>query len=203
MPKTPVDYQKTVIYKIVCNDLAVTYTYVGMTTDFIKRKSCHKSKCYNIKDKKYNFKLYEIIRANGGWINWTMLQIEAYPCSTDVEARLKEREWYETLNATMNTVRPFRSEEERKEQMKEYLALNKEQIAEQRKEYMALNKVKIAQYQKEYKVLNKEKLTEQAKLYYENNKEKIALYQNEYNNTHKEQIAEQKKAYYEKNKNKV
>jgi hypothetical protein len=203
MPKIAVDFQKTVIYKIVCKDLTVAFAYVGMTTDFIKRKSCHKNKCDNKNNKKYNLKVYKIIRENGGWINWTMLQIEAYPCNTSVEARAKEREWYEKLNSEMNNNIPLRTEEERKKQVKDYQENNKAQIAEQRKTYMALNKAKIASYQKEYKVLNKDKLAEQAKTYYEKNKEKILNYQNEYNENHKEEIIKQKKAYYEKNKNKV
>jgi hypothetical protein len=177
MPKLEIDFQKTVIYKIVCIDLAVVFTYVGMTTDFINRKSNHKTKCNNINNPRHNLKVYRTIRENGGWDNWTMLQIEAYPCNSSLEARLKEREWYEKLNATMNNNIPLRSDEERKAYTK--------------------------QYQASYKVLHKDKIAEQAKVYYENNKEKIINYQSEYNETHKEKINKRKKAYYEKNKNKV
>ena len=45
MPRTAVDYSKTIIYKIVCNDLNVKDIYVGSTTDFTKRKNKHKSCC--------------------------------------------------------------------------------------------------------------------------------------------------------------
>jgi hypothetical protein len=38
MPKTTIDYSKTVIYKIVCNDLDVKDIYIGSTTEFTKRK---------------------------------------------------------------------------------------------------------------------------------------------------------------------
>ena len=200
MPKTQIDFQKTVIYKIVCNDLTVEYTYVGHSTDFTKRKNTHKTRCNNIKDKKYNLKVYQIMRANGGWTNWTVLQIESYPCNSSIEARLKEREWYEKLSSTMNSLRPFRSEEERIQQVKEYQALNKGQIAEQRKGYLILNAEKIALYQKNYKLLNKNKLSDQAKLYYENNKEKALEYQAKYQADNKVHISEQKKAYYLKNK---
>ena len=44
MPRKEIDYSKTVIYKIVCNDLNVKDVYVGHTTDFTKRKATHKSK---------------------------------------------------------------------------------------------------------------------------------------------------------------
>ena len=42
MPKTAIDYSKTIIYKIVCNDLDITDLYVGHTTDFIRRRHHHK-----------------------------------------------------------------------------------------------------------------------------------------------------------------
>ena len=47
MPKKEINYQNTIIYKIVCNDLNVKDVYVGNTTDFTKRKWSHKSDCYN------------------------------------------------------------------------------------------------------------------------------------------------------------
>ena len=75
MPRLPISYQNTVIYKLVCNDLNVPYTYVGHTTDFTKKKYAHKYSCNNVKDKSYNFKVYQTIRENGGWVNWTMLMV--------------------------------------------------------------------------------------------------------------------------------
>jgi hypothetical protein len=42
MPKKLIDYSKTIIYKIVCNDLNIKDVYVGHTTNFIKSKALHK-----------------------------------------------------------------------------------------------------------------------------------------------------------------
>jgi hypothetical protein len=112
MPKKAIDYSKIIMYKIVCNDLAITDIYVGHTTDFTKRKCNHKTSCYNPNDKKNNLKLYQIIRENGGWTNWSMVQIEEYSCSNSNEAGARERYWYETLNANMNNKVPNRSEKE-------------------------------------------------------------------------------------------
>jgi hypothetical protein len=36
MPKVDMDYLKTTIYKIVCNDVNVKELYVGSTTNFIQ-----------------------------------------------------------------------------------------------------------------------------------------------------------------------
>ena len=119
MPKTNCDYLKTIMYKIVCNDLNITDCYVGHTTEFTKRKNSHKSRCTDVDNKMHYFNIYKIIRENGGWTNWSMVEIEKWPCNDGNEARSRERYWYEILNSTLNTEQPSFS-------MKEYRETNKE-----------------------------------------------------------------------------
>jgi hypothetical protein len=144
MTKIPINYSNTVIYKIVCNDLAITDVYVGSTTSFVKRKYLHKSDCNNVKREQYNEKKYIIIRANGGWNNWSMIEIEKFPCNDNNEARARERYWYEVLQSNMNSIRPFLEKDERIENKKTYLKnykeLNKSIISENFKKYYELNK---------------------------------------------------------------
>lgn len=134
MPRCDIDYSNTVIYKIVSNDLTITFTYVGHTTDFTKRKNKHKTDCNNSNSKSYNLKLYETIRESGGWDNWTMVLIENYKCNSGEEARKKERYWYEFYNADLNMRSPFISDEERVErnnkQKKKYYTENVDKINE-------------------------------------------------------------------------
>jgi hypothetical protein len=75
MPRTATDYSRTVIYRIkhIENKELV---YVGSTTNFTKRKCSHKSICYNEKSKRYNFKLYVMIRENQGWNAFQKLEIK-------------------------------------------------------------------------------------------------------------------------------
>ena len=166
MPRTKIDYQKTIIYKLVCNDLNVPFLYVGFTIDFTRRKSLHKHNCNNPNSKNYNLKVYQFIRENGGWENWTMVLIEYYPCDDGMEARARERYWYEFLNASLNSNCPNRS-------YKEYYETNKEKIIEHQKEYYETNKEKITEHQKEYRENNKEHISQQKKEYRKTNKEKI------------------------------
>ena len=133
MPKTKTDYSKTLIYKIVCNDLNVKDCYVGHTINWIKRKSAHKTSCNNQKKKQYNFKLYKFIRENGGWDNWEMIEIKKYACNDKREAEAEERRYYEELNSNLNMVRPFRTEDEKKEQKKQNTKENKDKIEAQNK----------------------------------------------------------------------
>ena len=78
MPKTPINYSKTIIYRIVCKNPEVKDCYVGSTTDFKSRKRMHKKCCNYETIKGYNIKVYQFIREHNGWENWEMLEIEKY-----------------------------------------------------------------------------------------------------------------------------
>ena len=135
MPRIPIDYSKSLVYKIVCNDLNITDIYVGSTTDFRRRKSQHKYCCYNKDSLKYNFPIYMFIRANGGWNNWTMVEIEKFPCNDGNELRARERYWFELLEAKLNKVVPNRPVKEyQKQHSAQYRKKNKEQIAAHKSE---------------------------------------------------------------------
>lgn len=112
MPKVPINYQNSIMYKIVCKDVNITALYVGSTTNFTKRLSGHRSYCNNEKSKGHNFPVYRYIRARGGFENWSMIQIEAFPCNSKVEKECRERYWIEQLGARLNVVFPLRTQKE-------------------------------------------------------------------------------------------
>ena len=124
------DYFKTIIYKICCKDTTINDIYIGHTINFIKRRTQHKLNCYNENNKAYNRKNYQFIRNNGGWDNWSMIQIEEYNCNNKREAEMRERYWIETLNATLNCNNPYGMYTEKIEYQKKYAQDNKEQISE-------------------------------------------------------------------------
>jgi hypothetical protein len=156
MPRLPKDYSKTVIYKIVCNDLSIKGCYAGHTTDFTRRKSNHKSDCDNENGGRYNLKIYQTIRENGGWENYSMIEIEKYPCRDSNEARAKEREWFEILNSNLNTQHPNRSDQE-------YKADNRDNILIQKKQYRADNRDNILIKQRQYRADNREEIATRRK----------------------------------------
>jgi hypothetical protein len=106
MPKNNIDYSNTIIYKIYCKDININDVYVGHTTNFSKRKYQHKISC-----KTQNVKIYNIIRENGGWENWDMIEIANYNCKNSSEARIKEQYYYKLLNATLNSINPIQNME--------------------------------------------------------------------------------------------
>jgi len=105
MPKTEIDYSNTIIYKITCIDDNIKDVYVGHTTNFVQRKHAHKKCCIN--EKYGSCKLYDIIRNNGGWNNWKMEIINFFNCKDHYEARIKEQEYFVSLNANLNSIEPL------------------------------------------------------------------------------------------------
>ena len=175
MPRKVIDYSKTVIYKIVCNDLNVKDVYVGHTTGFTKRKTTHKSHCLNPNDSKHNLKVYKMIRENGDWNNWSMIEIEKFPCNNENEARARERHWYEELQATMNTQCPTLDLEKKKingsMSCKKYYELHKDDLIKYHKQYRKIHKDKLLEDKKKYYVQNKDVIRERNKSNYEKNKD--------------------------------
>jgi len=145
--------------------------------------------CNNENYKAYNLKIYQIIRENGGWDNWSMVLVEKFPCKDKYEACKREREVYEELEAKMNMVIPYITQEETKEYHKKYREEHQEQLK---------------QYIKQYREEHQEEIKEQDKEYREKNKEKIKQYSKQYNKEHQEQIKQYKKQhgkqYYQEHK---
>jgi hypothetical protein len=139
MPKVPMDYSNTIIYKIVCRDLEIKNCYVGHTTNFTKRKGRHKSSCKT--EKQY---LHQFINEYGGWDNWDMIMVEQYPCNNLYEASARERYWIETLDADLNKNQPP-------------TGLTKSQWG---KQWAAKNPKKIKEYSEIYRIKNANKLSE-------------------------------------------
>jgi predicted GIY-YIG superfamily endonuclease len=142
MPKLPIDHSNTTIYKLVHKeDYDNVNIYIGSTTDFIRRKNKHKSCCNCVTNKSHNDKKYQYIRDNGGWDCFNMIEVEKFPCNDGNEARAREEYWRCHFNSQLNSIRAYRTEEQRKE-------IDKERKREYREhdEYREYQK----EYQKKY-----------------------------------------------------
>ena len=192
------NYSNGIIYKIACNDTTITDCYVGSTTNFKQRKARHKNVCNKETNKAYNLRVYKFIRDNGGWQNWSMVEIEKYPCNDKRELEARERYWLETLKASLNHNIPTRTQkeyhkeyyEENKDKIKEYQKTDKRK--EQQKEYHEKNRDTIKEYKKEWYQENKDEILEKRKEYHKKNKDKISEYNKEYREKLKYKIKEYK-----------
>ena len=93
MPK--IDYSKTVIYQLKCRDKTCDYVYVNHTTDAIKRKYFHKTRCIS----HTSDELYEKIAANGGWENWQFIILDHCQCDNKADAEMRVQEWSHKLSS--------------------------------------------------------------------------------------------------------
>ena len=199
MPKKAIDYSNCCIYKIEHIDKD-DLVYVGHTTNFTKRKNSHKSCCNN---ENKQSKLYQLIRDNGGFEMFRMIELEKYPCKDKREAEKKETDIMKELKADLNSMISYVSEEVKKkyqtEYSKEYYEMNKCKIKERIKIYCEENEDKIKEKSAKYREANKEGMKEYSKIYREANKDK----RKEYDLFNKERIKEQHKEYVELNRDKI
>jgi len=153
MPKTLIDYSKTIIYKICCKDPTITDIYIGHTTNLTKRRNTHKANTLNPNNKDYNMFVYEFIRNNGGWNNWELIKFEDYNCNNKEEALKRERYWLEELKATLNKRIPFKTYEEnleyKKIACKKWQENNKERAKELSQKYNEKYKEEISERKKQ------------------------------------------------------
>ena len=143
-----------IFYKIFCKDENIKDCYVGKTKELNKRWTCHKKSCNNQNDDKYNLKLYKFIRENGNIDNWNIIEIDKGEYD-DKDSSIRERYWFEELNANLNSCIPSRT---RKEKCKEYREKNKEKLNEYNKSYYLNNIEKERIRHKEYREKNKDEI---------------------------------------------
>ena len=142
-----VNYNNSMIYKICCNDPTITEIYIGSTTNLIRRRAQHKKCCNKDNDRGHNYYVYQFIRDNGGWDNWSVILVEKCENITSKpELTKRERHYIETLKSSLNRRIPGRTK-------KEWTTVNKEKIIEYQKEYYSDNKEKIKQSPKCYTII--------------------------------------------------
>lgn len=201
------NYANGIIYKLCCNDSTITDIYIGSTTNFTKRKQSHKYCCNNISCSiQSNCNVYQFIRKNNGWDNWSMIQIEQFNAINKRELESRERYWIETLKSTLNKIIPTRTGkeyyQENKDEIKIYKTEHKDEISEKGKEYYKENKDKIKEKVKEYREVHKDEISERGKKYREVHKDKIKAHKSkkcicecgiEYTNSHYQRHCKTKK----------
>ena len=146
MPKKEINYQNTIIYKIQHIEKE-DLIYVGHTTDFNERKHSHKKNVNSTTGSKYKIKVYQMIRDNGGWDMFRMLEVLKFSCNDRREADAQEDKIMRELKANMNSKHSIHDKENTKEYNMKYKAMNREIINKKKAEFYKLNKVSINEKQ--------------------------------------------------------
>ena len=129
-----VNYSHAVIYRIINKETGENL-YIGSTTDYNRRMAQHKYNCNNPNAEHYNVPIYKHIRELGGWEFVRHVMIEEFTtCQNKMQLIRREQELIDAQNATQNSVRAYRTEEQKKQQdcvkSKKYNDANKEKIKE-------------------------------------------------------------------------
>lgn len=162
MPKTAYDFSKEMLfYMIKCNDNQIEDVYVGSTFEFTKRKSQHKTNCNNEKERAYNFKIYQTIRANGGWDNYNMNVIDRKVVIDKLEARQHEQTLIEKHKASLNSRRAYTDKKQYdKEKSQKYYENNRDAVNEYQREYYENNRDTVKEQQREYREKKRDDINE-------------------------------------------
>jgi hypothetical protein len=178
---SPKNFPNAVVYALQCID---NYYYIGSTiNDPRYRLNNHKQDSKKCPDRYVYKHINEI-----GWDHVQLQVVEAYPCDTKEELKLKEDEMIKQSledEYCLNHIRAAVSKEERKENIANYYLTHRQQILEQHKEYLQANKDKVDAYHANYR---------------KENAEERAAYSRQYITEHPEEVRATKKAYYEANK---
>jgi hypothetical protein len=177
---------------IYCNNKNIKECYVGGTNNLEQRMRNHKKSCNNLNNKEYNKPLYQFIRANGGFNNWSVNILEHYPCNNKQELLEREDHWILQFSNLLNCCRAKRSQ-------KQYKIDNKDKI----KQYNIDNADKIKQYKQQYRIDNADKIKQQQHQYYIDNKDKIKQYNQHYRKNNADKIKQQKQQYRKDNQDKL
>lgn len=158
-------------YKFVhnCSETDDLLCYVGHTSNVKSRKALHKSRCNNPDSPNHNNKLYQVMRANGGFKNFKMAILGTRENLTKTEAHIIEEEYRKSEKATLNTYCCYLAPEDRAEHHK----LAQKKWFNKNLDYHKNWREKNPDYDKNWREANKERVSELNKKWYEANKEKV------------------------------
>ncbi len=105
------------VYKLCCD--GINDFYIGSTFDMKGRKQKHKNFCNSPQCKQYNYKVYQYIRANGGFANWKFEILVEKEFENKPALLIKEKECMNLLNPSLNSRNAYQTEDEYKIQQKE------------------------------------------------------------------------------------
>jgi predicted GIY-YIG superfamily endonuclease len=139
----PIDYSKSKIYRIVCNETGEQY-FGSTTQSLAKRMATHRHH--------RNKSASSQIIARG---NYDIVLCEEFPCENKEQLHSRERKWIEE-NECMNKQIPGGTKEERLNYLKKWRDENREKHNEWAKKWRDENREKICEINRNYR--NKQKL---------------------------------------------
>jgi len=148
------NYQNGKVY-IIISKIDRTMTYIGSTCESLSKRLCnHRAASKLAKNK--NFRIYQYFLEHG-WANAEISLLETCPCKNKMELLMKEREYKDKLNPSLNMINPYTTDDEKKKQKKKREELHKEKIKQQHKQWEEQHKEKRKEQNKKWHEQHKTK----------------------------------------------
>tara|TARA_R110001592_G_scaffold32284_1_gene113287 strand:+ start:118 stop:714 length:597 start_codon:yes stop_codon:yes gene_type:complete len=167
------DYSKGMIYKIY-NDSIPDKVYYGSSIQPLHKRL-------------YLHKILKQCTSNQLFPGAKIVLVEKFPCSDIMELHKRER-WYIENNECVNKNIPYRSEEEKKQIIKDYHIKNKKKVDKLKKNWYNKNKDKVSEKGKLYYKENKDKLNTTSKQWYHKNLEKQKQWREKNKEIHNQKV---------------
>uniref|UniRef100_A0A6C0CHI4 GIY-YIG domain-containing protein n=1 Tax=viral metagenome TaxID=1070528 RepID=A0A6C0CHI4_9ZZZZ len=183
------DYGKSKIYKLECND---GFYYYGATIQPLDTRL----RGHKFASKKQSYRVYKHINEIG-WDKVKITLVEDYPCKCKEELNKRESEFIYGARKDekcLNTILSYATEEQKTETREKYLETYKRPLTEQRIEY-------THNYNKKYRELKGDELKKKKSEYYYSKKEKCDKKNMENYYKNKEEILRKKREKYHAKKN--
>lgn len=143
--------------KVQIYDETIREHYIGSTRNPDKRFGEHKHNCNKPDRDRYNLKVYQHIRDNGGFGEWQISILETHTV-TKKDASIHERWLIELYESNLNTQVPSRT-------AKEYYSSRRDEIIEQQRAYRTSNRDHINEQQRDYREANRKLVNERQRAY--------------------------------------
>lgn len=187
-------------YKLVCNNMDTEEVFVGYTKMTMENVlNSHRIKCNNANGVDHNRDIYKIIRATGGFSEWSTEVLEEGYFKNIGEIKQRKKDWIEKTPNDVNMIRPIRTLEERNKYNKEYYDDNLIMV----RKYYIDNKITINKQHKEYYIDNRAAVLEKANQYRESHKLERKEYRIKWDQANKVKIKERQMKHYEANRERI
>ena len=167
-------YNDYFFYKLVCLTDDIDLSYAGSTTNWRQRKNRHNTAWNNPDDKEYNTKKYQLIRENGGFNNFKMIEIGFRENLTLRQAEAIEEEYRVELRATMNSRKCSSGCQSKQEYDAKYRQEHHQEKVEYNRKYHSEHREEEREYGSKYYQDHKEERNEYSAKHYQENKDAIS-----------------------------
>ena len=196
----PIDYSKCRVYKLVCD--GSEDFYVGSTCNKLsKRLADHRFATRQPRYQQRN--VYKWMNEMGA-DNIQIILVSEHPdCASFEQQRMFEREVVDRLKPSLNSIRPYQTQDERRQQCRKYDSAHREERREYDRRYNEAHREERREYDRRYNEAHREEISEKRRRHREAHSEECREKDRAYYEAHHEECLEKARRFREANRDKI